>query len=70
MDKAYKLIKSNCFNLLLFYRSAGCIFAEMIQNRILFSKNNAILKFDGITNENEQQFRLIVTVSDCKFCKR
>jgi hypothetical protein len=46
----------------LFLRSAGCIFAELVQNRILFSKNNVIFKRDSVMNENEEQFKLIVMV--------
>jgi hypothetical protein len=42
--------------------SAGCIFAEMIQNRILFSKNNVIYKVDSTLTENQEQFKIIVIV--------
>ena len=42
--------------------SAGCIFAEMIQNRILFSKNNVNYKFDSNLTENQEQFKIIVIV--------
>jgi serine/threonine protein kinase len=42
--------------------SAGCIFAEMIQNRILFSKNNVFYKVDSTLTENQEQFKIIVIV--------
>ena len=61
-DKIDLLLGSRKYDFKIDIWSAGCIFAEMIQNRILFSKNNVIYKVDSTLTENQEQFKIIVIV--------